>query len=160
MTLNLNGQTINNTTNIWNDATNAWSLISVRENGDLTIEGDGTLKAKEGDCYAVDLQNVSTHCTINGGTFVGNISAVYVLQGNLTVNAGNFSIQQLPTDVNDERRTLNCYNAYCTDGTARITVTGGTFNKFDPANGDDNVPGTFVASGYESIANADGTYTV
>ncbi len=118
------------------------------------------MKAKEGDCYAVDLQDVSTHCTINGGTFVGNISAVYVLQGNLTVNAGNFSIHQLPTDVNDERRTLDCYNDYCTGGTARITVTGGTFNKFDPANGDDNVPGTFVANGYESIANADGTYTV
>lgn len=50
LTLDLNGQTIKNTTDIWNTNTDSWSLISVQTGGDLTVTGNGTMAAKENDC--------------------------------------------------------------------------------------------------------------
>ncbi len=84
--LDMNGKKLFNTKNIWNDSTNHWSLVSVRENGDLTITGNGIFDAKENDVYAIDLFDDGVRCTIENGTFVGNISAVYVYDGQLIVN--------------------------------------------------------------------------
>ncbi|MFR6379441.1 MAG: hypothetical protein ACLUNZ_06160 [Evtepia sp.] len=69
ITLNMNGKTLSNTTDLWNQTTNAWSLVSVRENGDLTITGNGTFQTKANDCYAVDIQDATAKCTIENGTF-------------------------------------------------------------------------------------------
>ena len=147
--LNMDGKTISNTTDIWNQTNGAWSLISVRAGGDLTITGDGTLKAKENDCYAVDVQD-GAKLTIENGTFVGNIHAVYVNQGELTVKGGAYSIQQkYPDTAKADEFVLNCYDANFKNGTAKITVTGGTFEKFNPANCAAEGAGTnFVAAGY------------
>ena len=147
--LDLNGKTISNTNDLWEKRTDDWSLISVRAGGDLTITGDGTLKAKENDCYAVDVQD-GAKLTIENGTFVGNIHAVYVYQGELTVKGGAYSIQQkYPDAAKADEFVLNCYDANRKDGTAKITVTGGTFEKFNPANCAAEGAGTnFVAAGY------------
>ena len=80
--LNMDGKTISNTTDIWNEATGAWSLISVRNGGNLTITGNGKLQAKANDCFAVDVQG-GAKLTIENGTFVGNVHAVYVYQGGI-----------------------------------------------------------------------------
>ena len=96
--LDLNGKTIGNTNDLWEKRAADWSLLSVRAGGDLTITGNGTLKAKENDCYAVDVQDGAT-LTIENGTFVGNIHAVYVYQGELTVKGGAYSIQQKYPDA-------------------------------------------------------------
>lgn len=147
--LDLNGKTISNTNDLWEKRTDDWSLISVRAGGDLTITGDGTLKAKENDCYAVDVQD-GAKLTIENGTFVGNIHAVYVNQGELTVKGGAYSIQQkYPDTAKADEFVLNCYDANFKNGTAKITVTGGTFEKFNPANCAAEGAGTnFVAAGY------------
>ena len=147
--LDLNGKTISNTNDLWEKRTDDWSLISVRAGGDLTITGDGTLKAKENDCYAVDVQD-GAKLTIENGTFVGNIHAVYVYQGELTVKGGAYSIQQkYPDTAKADEFVLNCYDANFKNGTAKITVTGGTFEKFNPANCAAEGAGTnFVAAGY------------
>lgn len=77
LTLDLAGYKLYNTNDLWekSDADN-WSLISVRGTGNLTITGNGTLPAKENDCYAVDVQDKGASVTIENGTFVGNIHAV------------------------------------------------------------------------------------
>ena len=78
ITLNMNGKTIVNDTDLWEKGgAYNWSLVSAQNGSSLTIEGNGTFKAKENDCYAVDVQDGST-VTIKNGTFVGNIHAVYV----------------------------------------------------------------------------------
>ena len=111
VTLNLNGKTISNTEDIWVDTEteDKWSLISVGANGDLTITGNGKLKAKENDCYAVDVVG-GGKVTINDGEFVGNISAIYVFEGEAIIKGGKYSIQQLSSQ-GDERFTLNLYDA-------------------------------------------------
>lgn len=159
--LDLNGKTIGNTNDLWEKRADDWSLLSVRAGGDLTITGNGTLKAKENDCYAVDVQDGAT-LTIENGTFVGNIHAVYVYQGELTVKGGAYSIQQkYPDAAKADEFVLNCYDKHRTEGTAKITVTGGTFVKFNPANCAAEGAGTnFVAAGYAAKKLEDDKYEV
>ena len=169
ITLDLNGKTISNSVDIWNENTYAWSLISVRDKGNLTIDdttGGGTLKAKENDCFALDVyaydtNNVeNTKLTINAGNYVGNISAVYAFTGKATINGGHFSIQQKESGSDPYRLTLNCYDSSYKAGTAHITVTGGTFVGFDPANNPAEGAGTsFVAESVGVDKNTDGTFT-
>lgn len=159
--LDLNGKTISNTNDLGEKRADDWSLLSVRAGGDLTITGNGTLKAKENDCYAVDVQDGAT-LTIENGTFVGNIHAVYVYQGELTVKGGAYSIQQkYPDTAKADEFVLNCYDKHRTEGTAKITVTGGTFVKFNPANCAAEGAGTnFVAAGYAAKKLEDDKYEV
>ena len=170
ITLDLNGKTISNSTDIWNESIYAWSLISVRDNGNLTIDdtaaGGGTLKAKENDCFALDVyaydtKNVeNTKLTINAGNYVGNISAVYAFTGKVTINGGHFSIQQKESGSDPYRLTLNCYDNSYKAGRAGFTVNGGTFENFDPRNNPAEGTGTsFVAEGVGVDKNADGSFT-
>ena len=156
VTLNMAGKTIYNTKDLWDSKLNAWSLISVRENGNLTITGDGTLKAKADDCYALDTQEESAKLTVENGTVIGNISAIYAFLGEVTINGGSYSIQQLNTNnVQDGYGlTINCYDQNYKEKTAKITVTGGYFAHFDPANNSAEGAGTnFVADGYVSVTS-------
>ncbi len=164
LTIDLNGHKIYNTTALWNDDDeyNYWSLISVR-GGDLIVKDSsaaktGTIQGLNGDCYAIDLQTGT--CVIESGNFIGNISAVYVKQGNLTVKGGTFSIQQL-SNHDDERFTLNCRDEFYTSGEATIIVNGGTFRRFDPsANAaETNVPNNYCAEGC-GVVNDGEWYTV
>ena len=163
ITLDLNGKTISNSTDIWDESINAWSLISVRDNGDLTINdtaGGGTLKAKENDCYALDVQDKDTALTVNAGTYVGNISAIYAYDGKVTINGGHFSIQQKKDDGDPYRFTLNCYDSNYKADSAGFTVNGGTFENFDPRNNPAEGAGTsFVAESVGVDKNTDGTFT-
>ena len=132
VTLNANGKTVSNVTDIWND--NDWSLISVQKKSNLVIDGSGSFLAKDNDCYAVDVQDGST-CTIENGEFKGNIHAVYVLEGFLTVNGGSFRVVQTYPDAAKEYGfVLNCYDANRANGTATVKVAGGEFVKFNPSN--------------------------
>lgn len=143
--LDLNGQTVANSKDIWKGEN--WSLVSVRNGGELVVDGKGTMKAKENDCYVFDVQEGSK-LTINDGTFVGNISVVYLYnkidssagRNELVVNGGDFSIQQLSDDGNsDYRFMLNCYDSAYASGKAVVTVNGGVFHGFNP--GDNHAEG-------------------
>ena len=158
LTLNLNGKTISVENDIWNMATAAYSLVSVSKGGDLTITGDGTLQAKENDSYAVDVRQ-GGKCTIQSGTFVGNVHSVYVLEGTLVVNGGTFSVQQKFSDDQPYQFVLNCRDENYENGTATITVNGGSFVKFDPYNCEAEGPGTnFCAPGYVSVTEDGGDH--
>ena len=165
-TLNMNGKTIANITDIWDVEPNSWSLVSVREGATLTIDGNGTFKAKENDCYAVDVQDDGCKVVIKSGTFIGNIHAVYVYTGEAVIEGGFFSVQQkYPDAAKADEFVLNCYDANRANGTAKITVKGGTFVNFNPADCQaEGAHTNFVAEGYSVIkepqANGDVWYTV
>ena len=139
ITLDMNGKRLFNTKDIWKHPGNdvegprSWSLVSVRENGNLTITGNGTFDAKENDVYAIDLFNKGTRCTIEDGTFIGNVHAVYVQYGMLLVNGGTFSVRQVYSTQKPYEFTLNCLDASFKDGSAQIIVNGGSFYKYNPA---------------------------
>ena len=160
-TLDMNGSTIANENDIWNAANNAWSLVSARGEGvELTIDGNGTFQAKENDCYAVDVQD-GAKVVIENGTFIGNIHAVYVFEGTLTVKGGFFAVQQkYPDAAKANEFVLNCYDANRADGKASIVVMGGTFVNFNPANCKAEGERTnFVKDGYSVVSEKHGNDT-
>ncbi|MCI6383687.1 MAG: S-layer homology domain-containing protein, partial [Clostridiales bacterium] len=102
-------------------------------------------------------------CTINitGGNYtvggdasgLGN-STVYVNgSGTVNISGGHFSSEKT---YQDKYYVLNLNNS----NHGSISVTGGTFVGQNPADGDDNQGGCFVADGYFALPNGDGTYTV
>ena len=162
--LDMNGKTISNTADIWDESKADWSLISARNGAKLTITGNGTFKAKENDSFTVDVQDGAT-VTIEDGTFIGNIHAVYVYEGTANIKGGFYAVQQKYTDANKaDGFVLNCYDANRTGGTAKIIVTGGTFVNFNPADcWAEGEHTNFVADGYSVISEqhgADTWYTV
>ena len=156
VTLDLNGKTISNTEDLWRDGPYYdWALLSVRANGSLTIKGTGVLKAKENDCYAVDVQD-GGKLVIEDGTYVGNAHAVYVYEGTAEIKGGKYSIQQLSSNPDPYGYVLNCYDKNRKNGIAKIIVTGGEFVKFNP--GDCAAEGAhtnFLADGYKSTQIGD-----
>ena len=161
--IDLNGKTISNTADLWDvpDANAGnWSLLSVK-GGTLTIKGAGTLQAKENDCYAVDVQDGGT-VVIEDGTYVGNIHAVYVQKGTAEIRGGKYSIQQTYSDAAKAYGfVLNCYDANRENGTAKILVSGGEFEKFNPADCWAEGAGTnFVIAGYKSVASGTDVWKV
>ena len=157
MSVNLNGKTVKNTTDLWKNPSvpNSWSLFSVRgTDSKLTLSGDGEVIAKANDCYAVDVQD-GGHLVIEGGHFNGNIHAVYVEEGTAEIKGGTFEVQQKYPDADKaDEFVLNCYDANRKNGTAKIIVTGGTFIGFNPGDCKAEGNGTnFVAPGYASIPN-------
>lgn len=131
ITLDLNGKTIKNTQDIWGDNANA--ILSITNGAKVTITGNGTIDAKENDCYTINVKKGDL--TIENGTFYGNVSVVQVEEGTLSVKGGTFS---KPISVSTQP--------------ANISISGGTF-----AN---EVPADYCAAGYVPAANADGTYGV
>ena len=160
LTLDLAGHTLSNEKNIWSD--DNWSLISVRGNGNLTITGKGTLKAKKDDCYPVDVQDEGAQLTIENGTFIGNIHAVYVETGAAYIKGGTYSVQQKYSDLSKaDEFVLNLYDANRRNGTAKLSVSGGIFVAFNPANCQAEAQGTnFCAAGYTTSTEDNNTYTV
>ena len=164
--LDMKGKTIANTADLWNESTDAWSLVSARgADAKLTVDGNGKFAAKENDCFAVDVQDGAT-VTIKSGTFIGNIHAVYVFEGTATIEGGFYYVQQKYSDATKaDGFVLNCYDANRENGTAKIIVKGGTFVNFNPADcWAEGAHTNFVADGYSVIseeqANGDVWYTV
>ena len=160
ITLDLNGKTIKNTVDIWGDTANA--ILSIKKGAKVTITGNGTIAAKENDCYTINV--VKGDLTIENGTFVGNISVVQVQKGSLTINGGAFSLLQKMTDGKGENRYLiNCIDDTYADGSATVAISGGTFVGFDPnVSPEQKVDGkapSFAAPGTGITRNADGSFT-
>lgn len=151
--LDLGGHTLSNTTEIFNKDEN-WSYLSVR--GGTLIIKNGTIDAKENDCYAIDVQD-GGKVIIESGTYKGNVHAVYVTEGEIEIKGGTFSVKQKYQDpTKADEFVINCYDASYRNGTASVTITGGSFENFNPANCMAEGTGTnFVPEGYSSVKVSD-----
>lgn len=152
--LDLGGHTLSNTSDIWDEQGDQWSYLSVR--GGTLIIKNGTIDAKENDCYAIDVQD-GGKVIIESGTYKGNVHAVYVKNGEIEIKGGTFSVKQKYQDpAKADEFVINCYDASYKDGTASVTITGGSFENFNPANCMAEGPGTnFVPEGYSSVKVSD-----
>ena len=126
----------------------------VQADGNLTINGNGTILAKDtGAEHVTALSAVDGAVVrINGGDFVSEGStAVYATRGaEVNIYGGTYSAvayngQMFTIDVNEAEEVLGVINVY-----------GGTFHNFDPANHTND--GTYtnkVMDGYHSIKDGD-----
>lgn len=157
ITLDLNGKTIKNTADIWGDNANA--ILSITKGAKVTITGNGTIDAKENDCYTINV--VKGDLTIENGTFYGNVSVVQVEEGTLSVKGGTFDLHQ--KWEGSSKYLINCIDDAYVGGSANVAISGGTFVGFDPnVSPEQKVDGktsSFAAPGTGITKNADGTFT-
>ena len=154
ITLDLNGKAIKNTQDIWGD--NAVAILSITNGAKVTITGNGTIDAKENDCYTINV--VKGDLTIENGTFYGNVSVVQVQEGTLSVKGGTFDLHQ--KWEGSSKYLFNCIDDAYANGSANVAISGGTFVGFDPSASPEGEGTSYLAPGYAPTANADGTYGV
>lgn len=159
LTIDLANAKIGNEAPMWSEDGGQWSVLSVK-NATLTLQGDGVVESPEGDCYAVDVREGGT-VYIHGGTYNGNISAVYLRGPNSScfITGGYFKLQQVSdASVGPNGYLINIYDQE--RDSVQCVITGGTFEGFDPAHpaegGMSFLPAGYVAQ-YDSVNN---TYTV
>ena len=152
-TINLNGHTITN--QVENTSTD---VIIIEEGAKLTINGKGDVTAVSGnDGYPIVCYG---ELTINDGVFTSGVDAngdanacIYAkANGKITINGGEFKGA-------DGSFVLNLHDG--SRSTASITVYGGKFHNFDPANNaSENPAQSFVAEGYISVETSEGVWEV
>ena len=157
ITLDLNGKTIKNTADIWGKNTNA--ILSITKGAKVTITGNGTIDAKENDCYTINV--VKGDLTIENGTFYGNVSVVQMEEGTLSVKGGTFDLHQ--KWEGSSKYLFNCIDKAYVDGSANVAISGGTFVGFDPnVSPEQKVDGktpSFAAPGVGITRNENGSFT-
>ena len=160
LTIDLNGMTV---TGSGYDAVfqidNADAKVVIKNGKVVAVEQSGSagkytmaIWASKAGCEVtlegLDVSQKITH------TDDPQMDMIYASGGTITINSGNF-VSGTPA------WTLNCYGESYTSGEANIIVKGGTFANFDPANNKAEGKGTnFVAAGYVSRMDEDGSYTV
>lgn len=123
-------------------STNGENIAIWARTGSIDIE-NGTFinkSNKEATVYAGTSADASTPViTIKGGTFKNSADGTYTYNSNL---------KPLTLNVQNDKPVTS------------IVITGGTFVGQNPGDGDDNLGGTFLAEGYITLVNGDGTFTV
>lgn len=160
LTIDLNGKTV---TGDGYDAVfqinNADAKVLIKNGNIVAIENTGSagkyamaIWACKAECE-VTLENLNVSQKITH-TDDPQMDMIYASGGTIIINSGNF-------ESGTPAWTLNCKDAAYKAGTANIIVKGGTFTGFDPANNKAEGENTnFVAAGYKSVDNGNGTYTV
>ncbi len=122
--------------------------IRVIEGGALTITGDGVIDAKlAGDnVVPVAAMRANSSIIMNGGTIIVDTpseSCLFAMGGSITINGG--TLKNLCEDEysygGGRTQVVNISNG--TPG--QLVINGGTFIGRNPALGDDNLGGTFIA---------------
>ena len=158
VTINLNGKTIKTT----EADTEGNGVFWVKNGGDLTLNGEGTINGVGGNIYNIAIWADGGKVTINGGTYTNegaqdngpdgaHFDLIYVKNGGeVVINGGTF-ICETPA------WTLNSHDKE----TGTISVKGGTFKGFNPANcATEGANTNWCDEGRIAVAGEDGYYTV
>lgn len=155
VTIDLNGHTLTNTP--WDEDGEANAYVFWVKSGKLTLVGDGEVVAHDA-VYSMAVWANGGDVEINGGTYKNggdSCDLVYASKkGTVIINGGSF------VPAGPASGTVpGTKNPYCAlnikdanRSTCTISVKGGKFYKFDPANNVSEGENTnFVADGYESV---------
>ena len=154
VTIDLNGMTVA-TTQV---DTEGNGVFWVKNGGDLTLNGEGTINGVGGNIYNIAIWADGGKVTINGGTYTNegaqdngpdgaHFDLIYVKNGGSAIINGGTFICETPA------WTLNSHDTK--PGT--IVVKGGTFKGFNPANCATEGPNTNWCA-EDRIAVAEGEY--
>lgn len=123
--------------------------------------GKGGVNGGSGGNNVAIWANTDSTVTIESGNYTvggdangqGNSTVYVTSNGKAIITGGTFSSEAA---YKGKYYVLNLQNK----STGSFQVSGGSFINYDPATGDDNLGGTFVASGYVSYKSAEEAETV
>ena len=154
VTIDLNGKSITTLSTVYNPGV-ASALIVAGNGATVTIKGNGVVNSLfEGYDVATDydipVETRGGKLIIEGGVYTGISHAAYAAaNGEITIKGGEFSVAE-----------AGAYVINCQDNKGTITVEGGSFVDFNPANnGAEGANTNFVADGFGVVAEGN-VYTV
>lgn len=159
VTIDLNGYTLSNTPWLEDGETNAYMFWA--KAGKLTINGEGTVSVPDA-IYSMAVWANGGDVEINGGTYINSGDSCDLIyaskKGNIVINNGTFKASGPASGT--APGTKNPYSALnikdSNKSTCSISVKGGKFYRFDPANNlSENPAMNFCAEGYNSVADGD-----
>ncbi len=138
------------------------AFFMVCNNADVTITGNGTIDCEAGNNGAYGINVYGGNLTIENGTFYGAMTVAQVQEGSLNVKGGYYDLAPSVKSQAPEyaKYIINAIDSAFKDGSAIISVTGGTFVNFDPSANPEGIDTSYVAKGYYSKDNQDGTFSV
>ena len=138
------------------------AFFEIKSGANVIITGNGTVDCEAGNNNAYGISVNGGDLTIENGSFYGALTVAQVKTGNLLVKGGTFDLATTAKAAAPQyaKYIINAIDSNWKDGTATISVTGGTFVGTDPAANPEGADATYVANGYISVDNGDGTYTV
>ena len=139
------GQSVGTMFNIMADVTFTNGIIDASQKDDATVF---TVGSADG--------SATGNLTLINGTYRADGNIATVESGELYINDGFYD-----TNPIDGKYALDCNDTNYINGTANITIFGGTFTNFDPEENGAEGDGTdFCASQYLSKDNNDNSWTV
>ena len=136
-------------------------LAAVEGGATLTVNGAGTLNCEAGGntCYGINVNGGKV--VIESGKFYGAMTAIQVQKGSLEIKGGFFDMAPTCKAAVPQyaKYVVNCIDAAYKNGTATISITGGTFVNFDPSADPEGAGTSYVADGYKVVSEAHGTDT-
>ena len=131
-------------------------------NTNVTIEGDGEINCEAGNnqVYGINVKDGAS-LVVKDGTYYGAMTAIQVQQGSLKIEGGFFDMAptckaQVPHYA---KYVVNAIDAAYKNGSATISITGGTFVNFDPSANPEGAGTSYVAEGYKVVSEAHGSDT-
>ena len=166
-TLNLSGKKLAVDASAANaDYGKASPLMLAVMGGTLTITGDGELNCEAGNNQVYGINVIGGKVVIESGKFYGAMTAIQVQKGSLEIKGGFFDMAPTCKAAVPQyaKYVVNCIDAAYKNGTATISITGGTFVNFDPSANPEGAGTSYVPDGYKVVSqtqtNGDVWYTV
>lgn len=171
MKLNMRGKTITGPVfpSAWDDEGNVTETDSyglwVKEGGDVLVEGQGVIEAQPAT-YSMAVWANGGKATIKDGVYKNagdGCDLIYASAGGqVEIYGGEFYATERLGEESGTKNKFSALNVKDKDrDNSSITVYGGRFYGFDPANNVSEGPNTnFVAEGYESVEVEEGIWEV
>ena len=154
LTIDLDGKTVT-------AAENVYPVIRIQDGANVTVTGEGSIVNADDYVFVLGASDKTSagYLTIENGTFLGGTTVASVTTGELAIEGGDFSVNPYQGTV--YTYLINCFDANYKNGTATVSITGGTFHSWNPENNAAEGVGTnFCAEGYIAKDNGDDSYTV
>ena len=121
------------------------------KNGNMNTEGYNFILGASDGSSAGNL-------TIESGIFHGTTTVASVTKGNLNITGGEFSVEPYQGNY---AFLINCIDANYNNGSATVSISGGTFHNWNPENNAAEGANTnFCAQGYGAVENPTDVWTV
>lgn len=139
------------------DSTRGNFLIRNAAQVDFIDSGEGGRMTNASNSYGIWSASEGVVVNVYGGTYEAYSHVLYAEKGRINVYGGTFKCLS-----EDKRYTLNCLDSSFTAETAKITVYGGKFYNYNPAESmsEPGGPVSFLADGYTVRSYQEGDDTI
>ena len=164
--INLAGKKISVQHDETTDFGKASPVLMAVTDGVLTIDGDGEINCEAGSQQVYGINVNGGKVIVNSGNYYGAITAIQVQKGSLEINGGFFDMAPTCKAAVPQyaKYVVNCIDAAYENGTATISIKGGTFVNFNPSANPEGEGTSYVAEGYSVVSetqeNGDIWYSV